>query len=286
MNTSVEYCGIFLCILILLVPSTSMPSDLAISQTSMPEEVSQILKMARETENEQVLSTAMHKLGEIGDEQAAMAFMEIFKSKVVSLRLRQTQFIAIASQFQLENSRVKEELVSLLQEMLKKNPERLDIILITGALAKYGDNHSMQYLLNEYQKSQTISSQQEEHFRDYIFEELCQLKQIEASQFVLQEVQKRHDVMLTLSAINLMSEANNPYALEIARKCIHLESEEFDLIEAQHYLRAIIKFGNLSDKEYLDHLSKKSEKLFGIETAKELHPLLMQAYESIKNRNQ
>ena len=92
--------------------------------------------------------------------------------------------------------------------------------------------------------------------------------------------------MLTLSAINLMSEANNPYALEIARKCIHLESEEFDLIEAQHYLRAIIKFGNLSDKEYLDHLSKKSEKLFGIVTAKELHPLLMQAYESIKNRNQ
>jgi hypothetical protein len=94
-------------------------------------------------------------------------------------------------------------------------------------------------------------------------------------------------MMLPSTAIGKMLKANNPHALDIARKYIRVESDDFDLIEAKLYLKAIITFGgNSNDRAFLDRLSTRSEKFFGVETTEELRPLITQAYESIKDRSQ
>ncbi len=266
------------------------------SVEDIPQKVPHLLKMALEAQDKEVVLQNMRNLVAIGDQKAATAFTEVFKLKVSRLKLPVRQFIVLVSKFEYAQD-TKEEIEVLLRELFDKYDHaltdappgfeltyqyRTDIIKIAGILAAFGDKRSLEYLIDEYRKSraskQTI---EEENIQGDIFEELCKSNQSEASQFIIDELP--NSMVLPSMAIGVMLEANNPYALEVARQYITVGSDDFDLIEAKLYLKAIIQFGDQTDRTFLDHLSEYIEQPLHTLMKDDLHSLMIQAYEKLDN---
>ncbi len=250
----------------------------------VPKKVPQLLKMAKETQDDEKIADYMRTLAQIGNKEAAVAFTDIFEARIMSSKLRRTPLITLVSKFDLEADEIKAVVVPFLQTILANNPERLDKIVISGILARLGDEHSVEYLIHEYQKSLSISTQEEENFRNSLVKELCTIHSPEALQIINKEIQEHSgDPTPKLFAIGIMLRSNNPYALELVRQHIHVGSDDFDLMEARLYLKAIIKFGDQTDRTFLDHLSEYIEQPLHTLMKDDLQSLMMQAYEKLDN---
>ncbi len=272
-------CCCFIVIMLFAV-SPAMSENPGTAREPGSEKIPSIMRMAMETQDRESLLRHMTALADIGDENAAAAFAEIVRHKVFPSGLRVTPFISRASDFNAGKG-VREELSPMLEDIFEAETGRLDRILAAGALARYGDRRCLDYLLDEYRKSESVQTREEEHFRDSIFRALCKVIHPDASRLIAVEVRENSGIVLRLTAIQTMLRAGNPAALTVARENISVGSGDFDGIEARIYLEAIARFGDHRDRKFLDDIVGVWEPMFGKPAEKRFGQLLKQAYAKV-----
>ena len=179
-----------------------------------------------------------------------------------------------------DSADVRQSLVPAFERLLAEDIQKYENLYLSAALAKFGDQNRVQWLVDEYHRAQPDPGQFS--YAATTFELLCETNQDEAVRFVVDEAVRSVDPSQKLATEHCLRENGNPAALELMRRWDSVESGDFDLIVAKHYLQSIAEFGDNSDTEFVEWVNSNADDLFLPEDFEaEIRPLIETARETI-----
>lgn len=244
--------------------------------------IDDLVAQIESAENERDLRAAMRELATIGDAKAATVFVDTMETKILSKGIRLMPYLAYINEFDGEPA-TGAALSSILRRLDSEDLDQFDRVYVAGSLAKYGDSNRISWLIDRYMEESTRLNGRS--FSVLILKTMSKVNQERASNFVLDRALESEDPALKLSIEQTMRSAGNPRAIDLMRRWDSVETREIDLIVVEHYLKSIIAFGDIRDREFIDWLEKNgSGYLPNPEYEQDIIPMMNEASLNIDSR--
>jgi hypothetical protein len=221
--------------------------------------IEELVAQIESAENERQLRSAMRGLAQIGDAKSANVFVDTMERKILSSNIRLMPYLAYINEFNDEPA-IRTTFSDILRNLESQDLDEFDRVYVAGSLAKFGDSSQISWLVDRY--GDVSARPNGRSFAVLILKTLGKVNQTEASDFVVNRALESMDPALILSLEYVMRSAGNPRSIDIMRRWNSVESGDIDLIVVEHYLKAIIAFGDAQDKKFLVWLRKNGSDYF------------------------
>lgn len=177
-----------------------------------------------------------------------------------------------------DTTEVRQSLVPTFERLLEGQVPDLEYLYVSAALAKFGVQEKVQWLIEEYRRSRSDLTGLA--YTASAFELLCRTNQDLAVRFVVEEAVQSNDPTIKLATARCLRENGNPASLEVMRRWIGVESNDTDQSVVEHYLQSIILFGDSSDLEFIDWVDANLGIIYGPDESR-IRPVIETARASI-----
>jgi hypothetical protein len=172
---------------------------------------------------------------------------------------------------------IRQSLVPTFERILDGEVLDSERLYLTAALAKFGAQEKVQWLIDQYRQSNSLG------LTARAFELLCRTNQDQAVRFVVEEAVQSFDPTVKLSTERCLREMGNPASLELMRRWIGVGSDDVGQSIVGQYLESIILFGDSSDLEFLEWLDANASGIYGPDESR-VAPVIETARASIDER--
>jgi hypothetical protein len=172
---------------------------------------------------------------------------------------------------------IRQSLLPTFERLLEGEVRDSESLYLSAALAKFGAQEKVQWLIDEYRQSNSLG------YIARAFELLCRTNQDQAVRFVVEEAVQSFDPNVKLRTERCLREMGNPASLELMRRWIGVESRDTDQSVVEQYLESIILFGDSRDLEFLEWLDTNVSIIYGPDEPR-ITPAIETARVSIEER--
>jgi hypothetical protein len=172
---------------------------------------------------------------------------------------------------------IRQSLVPTFERLLEGEIIDYEYLYLSAALAKFGAQEKVQWLIDEYRRSESLG------YAAAALELLCRTNQDQAVRFVVEEALQSFDPTVKLATERCLREMGNPASLELMRRWIGVESRDTDQSVVEQYLESIILFGDSRDLEFLEWLDANVSIIYGPDEPR-ITPVIETARVSIDER--
>lgn len=228
------------------------------------DEIGRITERVQAASDGQTARQAMTELVAIDSAAAATAFAnELARVEATLDRANEETLVPYLSPVFgfTDKPEIRQSLVPTFEQLLEGDIPKYENLYLSAALAKFGAQDKVQWLIDEYRRSRPDLTQLS--YVSSAFELLCRTNQDLAVRFVVEEAVQSIDPTQKLATARCLREVGNPASLEVMRRWIGVESNETDQSVVEHYLQAIILFGDGSDLEFVEWVDANVSIIYG-----------------------
>jgi len=227
--------------------------------------------------------SAITGLAELDNEAAAIGYAKLLVERADFRNKQVTALVSLVYRFTPSNE-ISQALRPALLQVLERSDDDSIRLYTLGALARYGKKDAFAELVREYddQERNSLFLGRRSLIRDVA----CKVSSQESAQFVVERVRDNADPVAKLRAEQCLRESNQPEALTIMREWNSVETGDFDLIVADHYLHTIALFGDDADLDFVYWVRENGEQLFSATAwSNRIEPLASASQLAIEQRS-
>jgi len=260
-----------------------LPAWFLIVAATGTEEVDAIYKQIESATDISVVQLRMTELVAKNSQASAAAFSKELEHLASDEEVSLVPFLNMMFGFG-NSSDIRKVLVPELERIMNTPIDQDERLYASAVLAKLGVMDRVQWLIDQHRKSKSDFSNVS--YAITTFNLLCKTNQDDAVEYVVNEAIHSTDPTLKLGTESCLRDAGNPAALEIMRRWNSVESGAFDLSVAEHYLQAIVAFGDENDSKFVEWLSRHATEYFHPnDVAAQIDPLIAAANDRIRRKS-